>query len=144
MIRVLAWIATLALMASPAIARPPEIYRISIPGSVPAYPLMGFSITVDNGQVARLPVCPAGWAVDLLNDPNWRSTLDAHALVGAASLSIRMLPRLLLVSGVPAADVLDGKSHIRSWGKLTFMRDGELFTVAAPRIDLLPIQSSHH
>ena len=105
---------------------------------------MGFSITVDNGQVARLPVCPAGWTINLLNDPDWRATIEGHAIVGAASIPIHMLPRLLLVSGVPANDALDVKGHIRSRGKLTFMRDGELFTVDAPRIDLLPVESYRH
>ncbi len=110
-----------------------------MPGLASKDRLMGFSITVDNGQVARLPECPAGWTITVTNDPNWRATIEGQAIVGAASIPAPVLPRLVLVGAVPAADVLDAKDRIRAWGKLTFMRDGEPSTVDAPRIDLLPV-----
>ena len=143
MIRLVALLTVLALTISPAIAQPPEIYRIEVSGPLPADPLMGFSIAIGNGRVAQLPDCPAGWTINLVNDANWQATIKGHAIEGSSSITIRMLERLFLVGGVPQdiAEVFKGPTSAK--GKLTFMRNGELFTVDAPHTDLVPLPPRH-
>ena len=46
----------------------------------------GFAVTVPHAatEVAALP---SGWKISVNNEPGWATTVDAHAIVGAAFLS---------------------------------------------------------
>ena len=140
MSRLLTLLAALLLTVSPVIARPPLTYEIKVAGDLPNDPLMGFSIQIANGRIARLPDIPAGWVINLVNDSNWQTTIEGHAIEGSSSITIRTFGGLFLIGGVPPdiKDTFKGATTAR--GKLTFMgKDGEPVTVDAPRISLVPL-----
>ena len=143
MSRLATLLAALLLTVLPAVARPPLTYEIKVTGSLPNDPLMGFNIQIANGRIARLPNIPAAWVINLVNDSDWQTTIEGHAIEGSSSITTRTFSGLFLIGGIPPdiKDTFKGATTAR--GKLTFMgKDGEPFTVDAPRIGLVPLASN--
>ena len=78
------------------------IYRVSIPSVAPDSALIGIKLTIRSGRVYRLVDCPAGWSMNVLNDPSWTTTLDAEAVVGAAAITSREASTMILVTAMPS------------------------------------------
>ena len=115
------------------------VYRVSIPSVAPDSALIGIKLTIRSGRVYRLVDCPAGWSINVLNDPNWTTTLDAQAVVGAAAITSREASTMILVAAMPGADALPDAGPISATGKLTAMRygSGDTSTIKVSHVELV-------
>ncbi len=115
------------------------VYRVSIPSVAPNSALIGIKLTIRSGRVYRLVDCPAGWSINVLNDPNWTTTLDAQAVVGAAAITSREASTMILVAAMPSAGALPNAGPISATGELTTMRygSGDTSTIKVTRVELV-------
>ena len=116
-----------------------SVYRVSIPSVAADSAVIGIKLTIRSGRVYRLVDCPAGWSMNILNDPDWTTTLDAQAVVGAAAITSREASTMILVAAMPSADALPDAGPISATGELTTMRygSGDTSTIKVTRVDLV-------
>ena len=116
-----------------------SVYRASIPGVAPHSALIGIKLTIRSSRVYRLVDCPAGWSINVLNDPDWTTTLDAQAVVAAAAITSREASTMILVAAMPSADALPDAGPISATGELTTMRygSGDTSTIKVTRVELV-------
>ena len=115
------------------------VYRVSIPSVAPGSALIGIKLTIRSGRVAKLVDCPAGWSLNVLNDPSWTTTLDAQAVVGAAAITSAEASTMILVAAMPGSGALPDAGPISATAELTTMRygSGDTSTVKVSSIKLV-------
>ena len=115
------------------------VYRVSIPSVTPGSALIGIKLMIRSGRVYRLVDCPAGWSINVLNDPSWTTTLDAQAVVGAAAITSREASTMVLVTAMPSAGALPDAGLISATGELTTMRygSGDTSTIEMTHVELV-------
>ncbi len=84
---------------------------------------MGVALDITGGRIA-LTKAPPGWQLIIDNDPSGHTMVNAHAIVGAASINPAALAGLFLVAATPAAS---GGGPVLS-GSITTMAGGVLTT----------------
>ena len=119
----------LAIDAHPSSAAtlpPPAATRL-LPLPLPPMPanarIMGVALDITGGRIA-LTKAPPGWQLIIDNDPSGHTMVNAHAIVGAASINPATLAGLFLVAAAPAAD----SSGPALTGSITTMAAGVLTT----------------
>ncbi len=136
------WLALALAAGSPARAAQmggASGFRLVAPRLPAGSRVMGFSLHVAGGRVAAAPDCPAGWRFTIDNDPSWRTTVQAHAVVGAAATSPDALARMVRFAPAPpevAADL--GAAKMSVSGEVTVMRNGVLKTLPLRDLALSP------
>ena len=132
------WLALTLAVSAPAHAATADL-RLVVPRLPPGSRVMGFSLQVAGGRVSAAPDCPAGWRIAIDNDPAWRATVEAHAVVGAAAVSPEAMAGMVRFAPAPpevAADLGAGRMGVS--GDVTVMRGGVLRRVALRGIALTP------
>ena len=135
------WLALALAAGSPAHAAPDRAgsVRLVAPQLPAESRVVGFSLHVAGGRVAAAPDCPVGWRIAIDNDPSWRATVEAHAVVGAAAVSPEAMTRMVRFAPAPpqvAADL--GTGAMRVSGEVTVMRDGALKSLRLRAVALAP------
>lgn len=101
--RRLGQIAVLLAIVTPCVARagpPPatlDLLSIEHLHTAAGERVVGFEFHIGSARIVSMREVPAGWDVQVKNNPSWNSSMEASALVGAAALDATFFEKFIRI-----------------------------------------------